>query len=130
MGTGRSCAACALLGAPLLLLSLDGGIERGVVKDVLHRLAVDEGQGEELVHGGNELAAVSEVALVVDAAGVLGAPGLVVDVREVLDGGVKLHVHRVIAVQVFGELVVIDVECLGCLLAHGGSFRRATKPNL
>ena len=58
------------------------------------------------------------------------SPRLEVGVGKVIDRAVDLHVNGVVDVQVFGELVVIDVECLGCLLAHGGSFRRATKPNL
>ena len=38
----------------LVLLAGEGGVERGVIEDVLDGLAVYEGQRQELVDGGNE----------------------------------------------------------------------------
>ena len=113
-----------------LLVSLDGGIERGAIEDVLDRLSADERKCQELVHSVHEIGAVDVVPLLVALAGVLRAPCFVVHVCQVVDLAIDLHVDGVMAVEVVSQLIVIDIECLGCSLSHGMSFRRRARPNV
>lgn len=110
--------------AGLGLHALRRGVERCLGEHFLDGVAVDERQCQELVHGGNEVAAVDKVVLAVADAGVLRAPCLVVDVGNVIDLGVNLHVHGMVRVQVVRKAVVAYVKLLRCDLSHGHSFRQ------
>lgn len=104
---------------PDLVLALaQGGVEGAVVELLLDGLAMDEGDGQELIERRHERTAVDVVVLMVAVAGVLRSPCLEVDVGEVVELVVNAHVHRVVVMQVLDQPVVIDVEWLSCPLAH------------
>ena len=96
--------------------------EFSIRKDVFDCFALNEGECQKFIERLYKLATIDEMVFGIATGRVLCAPCFVVDIGEIVDIRIDLHINGVVLVQVVGELFKIDIEYLGCFFTHGRAF--------